>query len=119
MSNIIDSIRQENARNDLPEFGIGDTIRCKMQIREGGKTRIQNYEGVVIARRGTANEKAITVRKISNGIAVERVLPLESPNLTGIDVVRYGRVRRAKLYYLRALTGKKARIRERRVFKKK
>ncbi len=117
MSNIIDSIRQENKRDDLPEFGIGDTIRCKMRITEAGKSRIQNYEGVVVGRRGSANETTITVRKISNGVAVERVLPLESPNLTGVDVIRFGRVRRAKLYYLRNLTGRKARIRERRIIK--
>ncbi len=112
MSNVIDSIREENQRDDLPEFGIGDTIRCKMRIREAGKTRVQNYEGVVIAAQGTANEASITVRKISSGIAVERVIPVQSPNLTGIDVIRRGRVRRAKLYYLRNLTGRKARIRE-------
>ncbi|MBT3317977.1 50S ribosomal protein L19 [bacterium] len=112
MSNIIDSIRSENLRSDLPEFGVGDTICCKMRISEAGKTRVQNYEGVLIARQGTANEASITVRKISNGVAVERVIPVESPNLTGIDVVRHGRIRRAKLYYLRNLTGRKARIRE-------
>jgi large subunit ribosomal protein L19 len=83
-----------------------------MRISEAGKTRVQNYEGVLIARQGTANEASITVRKISNGVAVERVIPVESPNLTGIDVVRHGRIRRAKLYYLRNLTGRKARIRE-------
>jgi large subunit ribosomal protein L19 len=83
-----------------------------MRISEAGKTRVQNYEGVLIARQGTANEASLTVRKISNGVAVERVIPVESPNLTGIDVVRHGRIRRAKLYYLRNLTGRKARIRE-------
>jgi len=112
MSNIIDTIRTEKLRSDLPEFGIGDTIRCRMNITEGGKTRIQNYEGIVIARQGSANEASITVRKISNGVAVERVLPIESPNLAGIELVRRGLIRRSKLYYLRELTGKKARIRE-------
>lgn len=112
MSNIIDSIRRDSLREDLPDFNIGDTIRCKMRISEAGKSRIQNYEGVVIARSGTGTEASITVRKISSGIAVERVLPVESPNLTGIDLVRRGFVRRAKLYYLRNLTGRKARIRE-------
>jgi large subunit ribosomal protein L19 len=112
MSNIIDSIRRDSLREDLPEFGIGDTIRCKMRIREAGKSRIQNYEGVVIARAGTGTEASITVRKISSGVAVERVLPVESPNLAGIDLIRRGFVRRAKLYYLRNLTGRKARIRE-------
>lgn len=118
MSNVIDSIRRDSARNDLPEFAIGDTVRCGVRIREGGKTRIQNFEGVVMARRGTGNEAAITVRKISGGVAVERVFPVESPNLASVDVVRRGKVRRAKLYYLRALTGRKARIRERQHIKK-
>jgi len=118
MSNVIDSLRQENCRTDLPEFNIGDTIRCQMKITEGGKTRIQNYEGVVMAQRGTCSEETITVRKISNGVPVERVIPLQSPSLNGVEVIRFGRVRRAKLYYLRALTGRKARIRERRMVKK-
>ena len=118
MNGIMDTLRRENSRDDLPEFSIGDTIRCKMRITEAGKTRIQNYEGVLIARRGSANEASITVRKISSGIAVERVIPLESPNLAGIDVVRRGRVRRAKLYYLRGLTGRKARIREKQAGRK-
>ena len=114
MSNVIDALRSENLRDDLPEFGIGDTVRCLMRITEGGKTRIQKYEGAVIARRGTANEETITVRKISNGVAVERVIPLHTPSLQAIEVVRRGRIRRAKLYYLRNLTGRKARIREKR-----
>ena len=118
MSNIIDSIRQENLRDDLPDFNIGDTILCKMRISEAGKTRVQNYEGVVIARQGAANEASITVRKISSGVAVERVIPIHGPNLTGIDVIRRGQVRRAKLYYLRALTGRKARIREKQIGRK-
>lgn len=118
MSNVIDTIRGEKIRGDLPEFGIGDTVRMQMRITEGGKTRIQNYEGVVMARRGTANEATVTVRKISNGVAVERVIPLESPNLAGIELVRRGQIRRSKLYYLRGLTGRKARIREKQYGKK-
>lgn len=117
MSNVIDSLRQEGLKTELPEFRIGDTIRCQMKITEGGKTRLQNYEGVVMAQNGTANEESITVRKISNGVAVERVIPLHTPSLAGIEVVRHGRVRRSKLYYLRGLTGRKARIRERRIVK--
>ncbi|HPF34500.1 MAG TPA: 50S ribosomal protein L19 [Candidatus Krumholzibacteria bacterium] len=117
MSNVIDSLRQENLKTDLPAFQIGDTVRCQMKITEGGKTRVQNYEGVVMAQSGTANEESITVRKISNGVAVERVIPLHTPSLAGIELVRHGRVRRAKLYYLRGLTGRKARIRERRIVK--
>lgn len=112
MSNIIDSIRSENLRTDLPKFNVGDTICCKMRITEGGKTRVQNYEGVLIASQGTANEASITVRKISNGVAVERVIPVQSPNLAGVDVIRHGKIRRSKLYYLRTLTGRKAKIRE-------
>lgn len=118
MSNVIDTIRRDGLRDDLPEFGIGDTVRCGVRITEGGKTRVQNFEGVVMARRGTGTESSITVRKISSGIAVERVIPVESPNLASIELVRRGKVRRAKLYYLRGLTGKKARIRERQHVKK-
>ncbi len=118
MSNVIDTIRRNELRSDLPEYSIGDTIRCGVRISEGGKTRIQNFEGVVMARRGTGTEASLMVRKISSGIAVERIFPIESPNLASIEVIRRGKVRRAKLYYLRELTGKKARIRERQHIKK-
>jgi large subunit ribosomal protein L19 len=112
MSNVIDSLRYESLRDDLPAFAIGDTIRIAVRIREGGKERLQNFEGAVIAMQGTGQEKSITVRKLSSGVAVERVFPLESPNLASIQVVKRGKVRRAKLYYLRDKTGRKARIRE-------
>ncbi|MDD5720087.1 MAG: 50S ribosomal protein L19 [Candidatus Krumholzibacteria bacterium] len=110
--NVIDSLRYENLRQDLPEFAIGDTIRVAVRIREGGKERLQNFEGAVIAMQGTGQEKSLTVRKLSSGVAVERVFPLESPNLAAIHVVKRGRVRRAKLYYLRDKSGRQARIRE-------
>ena len=109
---IIDSIRYEGLRTDLPDFQIGDTINVAVRIKEGEKSRIQNFTGAVIARHGTGTEASITVRKISGGIAVERIFPLESPNLDSISIKKRGRIRRAKLYYLRGRTGRKARIRE-------
>jgi large subunit ribosomal protein L19 len=110
--NVVDSFRQENLRKDLPDFNIGDTVVLSVRIQEGGKSRVQNFEGVVMARRGTGLEASVTVRKISSGIAVERIYPLQSPNLASVKIVKRGRVRRAKLYYLRGRTGRKARIRE-------
>ena len=112
MSNVIDTLRYEELRDDLPEFNIGDTIRVAVRIKEGGKERLQNFEGAVIAMQGTGLEKSITVRKLTSGIAVERIFPLESPNVANVTVVKRGRVRRAKLYYLRHKRGRKARIRE-------
>lgn len=109
---IVDTIRRKNLREDLPDFRVGDTIAVAVRIKEGEKERLQNFQGAVIARRGGANEASITVRKISSGIAVERVFPLESPNVDSIKVIKRGRVRRGKLYYLRGKTGRKARIRE-------
>jgi len=110
--NVVDSLRQDGLRSDLPDFQIGDTVVLNVKIVEGGKTRLQAFEGAVIARRGTGLEETVMVRKISSGIAVERVFPLQSPNLASVKVVKRGRVRRAKLYYLRGRTGRKARIRE-------
>ena len=110
--NIVETIRSTGLRDDLPDFNIGDTISVGVRIQEGGKTRIQNFIGAVIARQGTGTEATITVRKISGGIAVERIFPVESPNVDSIIVKKRGRIRRAKLYYLRNRTGRKARIRE-------
>ncbi len=110
--NIMDSFRRDGLRTDLPDFGIGDTVVLNVRIQEGNKTRIQAFEGAVMARQGTGLEESITVRKISSGIAVERIFPLQSPNLDSLKIVKRGRVRRAKLYYLRGRTGRKARIRE-------
>ena len=100
-----------------PEFGPGDTITVAYRIKEGNKERIQQYRGVVIRISGQGDKKRFTVRKMSDNIGVERIFPIESPFIDSIVVNTYGKVRRAKLYYLRALTGKKARIKERRVAK--
>ncbi|MCF0186124.1 MAG: 50S ribosomal protein L19 [Bacteroidaceae bacterium] len=100
---------------ELPEFRAGDTITVAYRIKEGNKERIQQYRGVVIRISGQGAKKRFTVRKISDGVGVERIFPMDSPFIDGIEINKYGKVRRAKLYYLRALTGKKARIKERRV----
>lgn len=112
--NTLQEVEQEYMRSDLPEFRAGDTLRVHVKVSEGDKQRIQVFQGVVIARRGTGTGESFTVRKISGGIGVERVFPIHSPVIDKIDVVRRGRVRRAKLYYLRELRGKAARIEERR-----
>ncbi len=104
--------QQEYMRTDLPQFRPGDTLRVNVRVREGEKERIQAFEGVCIARKHGGISETFKVRKISNGIGVERTFPLHSPMIATIDVVRQGRVRRAKLYYLRALRGKAARIKE-------
>ncbi len=110
--NIVEQMRATGLRDDLPDFNIGDTINVAVRIKEGNKTRIQNFIGAVIARQGTGLEASITVRKMSGGVAVERIFPVESPNVDSITVKKRGRIRRAKLYYLRGRTGRKARIRE-------
>lgn len=102
-------------RNDVPAFRSGDTLRVNVRVKEGDKERIQAFEGVCIARRGSGVSESFTVRKISNGVGVERIFPLHSPMIADISVVRRGRVRRAKLYYLRQLTGKATRIKEKKV----
>lgn len=101
-------------RSDVPEFRAGDTVKVHVKVAEGDKERIQLFQGVVIARRGSGTRETFTVRKISGGMGVERVFPLHTPTIEKIEVVRRGRVRRAKLYYLRKLRGKAARIEERR-----
>ncbi len=110
--NIIEQMRASGLRDDLPDFKIGDTINVGVRITESGKSRIQNFIGAVIAKSGTGQEATITVRKITGGIAVERIFPVESPNVDSITIKKQGRIRRAKLYYLRGRTGRKARIRE-------
>ncbi|MGB5162203.1 MAG: 50S ribosomal protein L19 [Thermoanaerobaculia bacterium] len=112
--NTLQEVEKEYLRSDLPEFRAGDTLRVHVKVSEGDKQRIQLFQGVVIARRGTGTGESFTVRKMSGGIGVERVFPIHSPVLDKIEVVRRGRVRRAKLYYLRGLRGKAARIEERR-----
>ena len=106
-------------KKEFDEFGPGDTITVSYRIKEGNKERIQQYRGVVIRISGNEDKKRFTVRKISDGIGVERIFPIESPFIEAIKVNKYGKVRRAKLYYLRNLTGKKARIKERFVKKNK
>ena len=99
-------------RTDIPAFRSGDTLRVNVKVKEGDKERIQAFEGVCIARRGAGVSETFTVRKISNGVGVERIFPVHSPMIGDIQVLRRGRVRRAKLYYLRQLTGKATRIKE-------
>lgn len=113
MNPLIEEITNEHLRNDLPEFNAGDTVRVHARIVEGQRERIQIFEGVVIKRRGTGVSASYTVRKISNGVGVERTFPLHSPRVAQIEVTRYGKVRRAKLYYIRDRHGRAARIRER------
>ena len=110
----LQEVEKEYLRTDLPEFRAGDTVRLHVKVAEGDKERIQIYQGVVIRRRGSGTRASFAVRKVSAGVGVERVFPLHSPVLGKIEVVRRGRVRRAKLYYLRGLRGKAARIEERR-----
>jgi len=114
MGDLIKEIEMAQLRDDLPDFAPGDTIRVLYLVREGVKERIQPFEGVCIARKHGGVDETFTVRKISGGVGVERVFPLQAPTVTGIEVVRRGRVRRAKLYYLRGRRGKAARIREKR-----
>jgi large subunit ribosomal protein L19 len=111
---ILQEIQQEQLRSDIPEFAPGDTLRVNVRVREGEKERLQAFEGVCIARKNGGISETFTMRKVSSGVGVERVFPLHSPSLESITVVRRGRVRRAKLYYLRALRGKAARIKEKR-----
>ena len=106
---------QKEWLRNIPPFRAGDTLRVNVRVKEGEKERIQAFEGICIARRGSGVSETFTVRKISNGVGVERIFPVHSPMLAEINVLRRGRVRRAKLYYLRNLTGKATRIREKKV----
>jgi len=103
---------KEQLRTDLPEFRVGDTIKVHYKIKEGSKERIQVFQGIVIQRRGMGVGKTFTVRKVSNGVAVERIFPMHTPLIDKVEVVRFGQVRRAKLYYLRRVKGKAARVKE-------
>ncbi len=111
---LVQDVERSYIRTDLPVFNPGDTVRVSVRIKEGEKQRIQQFEGVVIKKHGGGTRATFTVRKISYGIGVERIFPLNSPNISKIEVVTEGRVRRAKLYYLRELRGKAARIKEKR-----
>ncbi|WP_172194423.1 MULTISPECIES: 50S ribosomal protein L19 [Saccharibacillus] len=110
--NLIQTLTQEQLRKDIPSFRPGDTLKVHVKVIEGTRERIQLFEGVVIKRKGGGIAETFTVRKISYGVGVERTFPINSPKLDKIEVVRYGKVRRAKLYYLRDLRGKAARIKE-------
>lgn len=112
--NLIELVEREQMKTDLPDFKPGDTIRVHVKVVEGGRERLQVFEGVVIRRRGSGLRETFTVRKVSQGVGVERTFPLHSPMVDRIEVVRRGQVRRARLYYLRERSGKAARIAERR-----
>ena len=111
-SEIIKSIEAEQLKAEVPEFRVGDTVKVYGKIKEGNRERIQVFEGVVIKRQGGSNRETFTVRKISNGCGVEKTWPLHSPNVEKVEVVRAGKVRRAKLFYLRDRVGKKAKVKE-------
>jgi large subunit ribosomal protein L19 len=111
--NRLERIQRSLAKKTVPPFEIGDTVRVHAKVVEGEKERIQVFEGVVISRKGGRNSETFTVRKVSYGVGVERIFPIHSPIVSRIEVVRQGKVRRAKLYYLRAKKGKKARVEER------
>jgi len=104
--------KEEIGEKEIPKFKVGDTIRIHTKLKEGGKERIQKFQGTVISERGSGLRKTITVRRVSQGYGIERILPLYSPTITKIEVLRHGKVRRAKLYYLRERKGKSARVRE-------
>ena len=112
MNEIIRSIEAEQLRTDVAEFAVGDTVKVYGKIKEGNRERIQVFEGIVLKRQGGSNRETFTVRKMSNGVGVEKTWPLHSPNVEKIEVVRYGKVRRAKLNYLRDRVGKAAKVKE-------
>ena len=112
MKGIIEAIDKEGLKDSVPAFNVGDTVKVSVKVVEGTRERIQAFEGVVIARKGGGIGETFTVRRISFGVGVERTFPLHSPKITDIKVVRKGKVNRAKLYYLRGLTGKAAKIKE-------
>ncbi|MBI2212413.1 MAG: 50S ribosomal protein L19 [Acidobacteria bacterium] len=114
MAEIMKLVEAQQTNREMPDFGPGDTIRVHVKVKEGDKERIQVFQGIVISRRGGGTREMFTVRKISSGIGVERMFPLYSPTIDKIEVQRHGRIRRAKLYYLRNLKGKAARIEEKR-----
>lgn len=109
---IVQQVGKDQLRTDLPEIKVGDTVKVHYKIKESAKERIQIFQGIVIQKRGSLISSTFTVRKISNGIGVERIFPQNSPNIQKIEVVRFGRVRRAKLFYLRNAKGKAARVKE-------
>ena len=114
--NNVDLVEKGRLRDDIPEFWPGDTVKVHVNVKEGNRSRIQVFEGVVLARKNGGLRETFTVRKVSFGVGVERVFPVHSPVIDHIEVTRRGKVRRAKLYYLRERSGKKARIKEKREF---
>ena len=109
---IIDQIEKEQLRNDITPFNIGDTVRVMVKVKEGDKERVQAYEGVVIAKKGSGIRENFTVRRVSFGIGVERTFPINSPRIVQVILLRRGKVRRAKIYYIRGLSGKAAKVKE-------
>ena len=112
MANLVDKINAKHIRKDVPEFRVGDTVRVDVWVKEGKKERIQSFEGLVIAKRGGGVSETFTVRKISYGVGVEKIFPVHSPNIAKVEVVRKGKVRRAKLNYLRSRVGKSSKVKE-------
>ena len=112
MNDIIKNIEAEQMKESVPEFNVGDTVKVHAKIKEGNRERIQIFEGTVLKRQGGSNRETFTVRKTSNGVGVEKTWPLHSPNVEKIEVVRRGKVRRAKLFYLRDRVGKAAKVKE-------
>ena len=112
MSSIIDAINQENVKTNVPEFNVGDTVKVMVKVIEGDRERLQAFEGIVIARKHGGISETFTVRRMSFGVGVEKTFPIHSPKVADIQVTRRGKVRRAKLYYLRARTGKAAKVKE-------
>ena len=115
MNKIVEMIEKEYMKQEVPQFEVGDTVKVYVKVVEGTRERLQAFEGIVIAKKNGGVRESFTVRRVSFGIGIERTFQLHSPRVDKIELVRHGKVRRAKLYYLRALTGKKARIKERRV----
>jgi large subunit ribosomal protein L19 len=113
--NKVDLVERSRLRTDVPAFRPGDTVKVHVKVSEGGRERIQVFQGVVLGRRGGGLRESFTVRKVSFGVGVERTFPIHAPAVAKVEIVQHGKVRRAKLYYLRELTGRKAKIRERRV----
>ncbi len=110
--NLIEKLDQENMKETLPEMNVGDTVRVHVKIKEGSRERIQVFEGTIIAKKHGGVEQTITVRRLSYGVGVEKVFPVHSPNIVNVETVRRGKVRRAKLYYLRSRVGKAAKVKE-------
>ena len=112
MSSIIDAINQENLKTSIPEFSVGDTVKVMIKVIEGERERLQAFEGIVIAKKHGGISETFTVRRMSFGVGVEKTFPLYSPNVAKVEVIRHGKVRRAKLYYLRDRFGKAAKVKE-------